>query len=81
MEARVELLKQKLESWKRTLERMRDQRNVVAAVTRFLAVHQAAFLETLVETFHLLSQSPDSSLMRTFTLSVQYAGYTVVLPV
>eukprot|EP00959_Pyramimonas_sp_CCMP1952_P049548 1035054-Pyramimonas_sp.AAC.1 len=75
MEARVVLLKQTLESWKRTLERMRDQRNIVAAVTRFFAVHQATFLETLVETFHLLSQSPDSSLMRTFTLSVQYAPY------
>eukprot|EP00976_Prorocentrum_cordatum_P111909 1195441-Prorocentrum_minimum.AAC.7 len=36
-------------------------------------MHQATFLETLVETFHLLSQSPDSSLLRTFTLSVQFA--------
>ena len=75
------LLKQKLESWKRTLERLRDQRNILAAVTRFFAVHQATFVETLAETFHLLSQSSDSSLLRTFTLSVQFAGYSVVLPV
>ena len=81
MEARVVLLKQKLESWKRTLERLRDQRNILAAVTRFFAVHQATFVETLAETFHLLSLSSDSSFLRTFTLSVQFAGYSVVLPV
>ena len=81
MEARVVLLKQKLESWKRTLERLRDQRNILAAVTRFFAVHQATFVETLAETFHLLSLSSDSSFLRTFTLSVQFAGYSVALPV
>eukprot|EP00959_Pyramimonas_sp_CCMP1952_P308343 6453192-Pyramimonas_sp.AAC.1 len=59
---------------------MRDQRNLVAALTRFLAVQQAALLETLAETFYLLSQSADGSLLRTFTLYVQYAGYSVAMP-
>eukprot|EP00959_Pyramimonas_sp_CCMP1952_P308342 6453191-Pyramimonas_sp.AAC.1 len=59
---------------------MRDQRNLVAALTRFLAVQHGALLETLAETFFLLSQSVDGSLLRTFTLSVNYAGYSVAMP-